>query len=98
MNVVFLKHINKLRECRCHPDALLVLDSLISLHENFLYDKGEIVLFLRILSFVQIHEDCYERCLSVGGKQCHHLILYSLNSLLDFFSKPHFNQLITICV
>ena len=86
-NIVLLKHINKLRECRCHPNSALILYTLISLSYHLFYNKCKVFFFLLILCFIQIHKYCNERSLTVGSHQSDHLILYCLYTLGDFLTK-----------
>ena len=60
-NVVFLQHIDELREGRRHPYAAFVLYALISLLQRLLNDNGEVFFLLFGTSLVQIHVDGHER-------------------------------------
>ena len=87
VDIVVLQHIDKLREGRSNPDALLIFDTLITLTQGFFYNKSQILLFLFVLCLVQIHEDGDERSLSVGGHQRYDLILNHLYAVFNLFPQ-----------
>ena len=88
MDIIFLKNIDKLRECRCDPYAGFVLDACISLSESFLDYHCKVFFLSFVLCLIEIHENRHKRSLSVGRKKCNHLILYGLHALCYLFSEP----------
>ena len=90
--VVLFKDIDKLRESRSNPNAVLVFDALIALLEGFFDYHGKVMLFLGVLGFSKIHEHCNKRRLTVGCKQSQHLVLNSLNSAAYLVLKPYFRR------
>ena len=96
VNVVLLQHINELGECRRDPNAAFVLYTLIALHQHFLDNQRQIVLFLLALGFIQVHKYRNKGRLTIGGQQRHHLILNGLHTAADLVTQAffhHFTQL-----
>ena len=94
MDIILLKHINKLRESGGYPNALLVFNALIALLQRFLDYHGKVVLLLGVLRFAKVHKHGYEGSLSVGGEQREHLILNGLNSAANLVFKADFRHLV----
>ena len=84
--VILFKYIYKLRESRGNPYSLLILNSLHTLIEHFLYHKGKVISDTTLRYFIQIHKYSNERCLTVGCHKGNNLILYNLNSSSNFFT------------
>ena len=89
MNVVLLKHVDKLRECGSNPHALFILYTLDTLIQNLLDDEGKVGSGLLVLRFTEVHKYGDKGCLSVGGKQCNNLILYTLYTAVYLFLKTY---------
>ena len=87
VDVVLLQHVDELGERRRDPHALLVLHALIPLKQHLLDDDRQIRPFLFAAGLAQIHEHRDERSLSVGGQQCHHLILDGLDAAADLLPQ-----------
>ena len=87
VDIVILQHVDQLREGRGDPDALFIFHALITLAQSLFYNKSQILLFLFVLCFVQIHEDGDERSLSVGGHQRDNLILNHLYAVFNLFPQ-----------
>ena len=94
--IILFKNINKLGECGCDPDTLLILNALVTLLEHFFYDKRKIFLFLLASCLVEIHKHSNERCLSVGGHKGYDLILNHLHTVLYFFAESLFGYLFDV--
>ena len=98
--VILLQHVNQLRECRCHPDSLLILHPLVALKQCLLDNHRQILFLLPVPRFIEVHKHSYKRSLSVGCHQCHNLILDSLNAAADLFFQTlihHFRNLFLCC-
>ena len=93
VNVVLFQHVDELGEGGRDPHALLVLHALITLLEHFFDDDGKVALFLLASCLVEVHENGDERCLTVGGEQCDHLILNGLHAAADLFAQTLFDDL-----
>ena len=87
MNVILVQYINQLREGRCDPYTLLVLDALHSLQQNLLDDSGQIISCLPLRHLLQIHEHGHKRSLSVTGHQRNQLVLNGLNTGTDLLTQ-----------
>ena len=96
VNVLLLKHIDQLREGRRHPDTLLVLHALDTLTERLLDDHREIVAFLVVLRFAEVHEDRHKRRLAVRREERHHLVLNRLDAAADFVAQAVLDDLIEL--
>ena len=94
MYIVLIQNIDELRECRCYPNTLLILNALHSLKKNFLDNLGKIFSGLAFRNLVQIHEHGYERSLSVTGHQGNQLVLNGLDTVADLCLQTILCQLI----
>ena len=92
MNVVFLQHVDELGEGRGNPDTLFIFHTLIALAQGFFDNQSQILLFLLVLCFVQVHEYGYEGSLSVGSHQGYHLILDHLDAVFHLFPQALFSD------
>ena len=79
-DIIILKNINKLWECRGNPNALFIFDTANSLRKSFLDNHCKVFFLLLVFSLVKIHKHCYKRSLTVCCKKCYNLILNSLNA------------------
>ena len=94
--VILFKYIYKLRESRGNPYSLLILNSLHTLIEHFLYHKGKVVSGTTLRHFIQIHKYSNERCLTVGCHKGNNLILYNLNTTSNFFTYSKLSNLFNL--
>ena len=92
MDIVFIQHVNELRESRGNPYALFILHALHSLAEHFFDNHGQVLPGLSVRHFVQIHEHGDERSLSVAGHEGNELVLDGLDARFDFFLQPSFHD------
>ena len=92
VNVVVFEDVDELGERRRDPHALFVLYALMPLAQNLLDNHREVVLFLLVFGFVEVHEHGDERRLTVGGKQRHYLILYRLDAPANFVAQAFFGD------
>ena len=93
MDIVFIQNINQLRESRGDPYALLILDALHALAEDFLNDHGQIFPGLSVRHFIQVHEHGDKRSLAVAGHEGDQLVLNGLDTGFDFFLQTAFGDL-----
>ena len=93
-DVVLVKHIDQLRECRGDPHALLVLDTLHTLNHHFLDDQSKVISRLSLRNLIEVHENSYKRSLTITGHQRDQLVLDRLNSALDLLSQTSLDNLI----
>ena len=93
-DVVLVKHIDQLRECRGDPHALLVLDTLHTLNHHFLDDQSKVISRLSLRNLIEVHENGYKRSLTITGHQRDQLVLDRLNSALDLLSQTSLDNLI----
>ena len=91
-DVVFLQHVDELRERRGDPHALFVLYAFIALTQHFFNDDGKVVLLLLRTRLVQVHEYGNERSLAIGGHKRYHLILDGLNATTNLIAQTAFNN------
>ena len=105
LNVVVLQYIDELGEGRGDPDTLLILHALHALLHDLLNNHGEVMLGLRVVDLVEVHEHGDEWGLSVGGHQCDDLILDSLDATLNLLPNAAFDNIeddglyiVTACV
>ncbi len=96
MNVIFIQHIDQLRESRGDIDTFLILDALHPLLEHFFNDHGKIFTRLAVFDFIQIHEHSHERSLAIGCHQGDDLILNRLHTILDFLVHTLLRNLINL--
>ena len=92
MNVVFLQHVDELGEGRSNPDALFIFHALIALAQGLFDNQSQILFFLLVLCFVQVHEYGHEGSLSVGSHQSYHLILDHLYAVFHLFPQALFSD------
>ena len=92
-DIIFLEHVNKLRERGGDPHALLVLHTLDALVERFFDDDGKVLLLLLGPCLAEVHEDRDKRRLSVRRHKRHDLILDGLHAAADLIAQPLFNDL-----
>ena len=85
MDIILLKNVNKLRECRCNIDTLFILHALDSLVQHLLNDCSKIGSCLAFRHLIEIHKYGNKRRLSVGRHQRNNLILDHLYATIDFF-------------
>ena len=96
VDVVLIQNIDELRECRCDPDTLLILDALNALSQHFLDDHREVISQLSFRHLIQIHIYCDERSLSVGRHERDDLILDHLNAAVDFLADAHLGDAVDL--
>ena len=92
-DIIFLEHVNKLRERGGDPHALLVLHAFNALVERLFDDDGKVLLLLLASSLAEVHEDRDKRRLSVRRHKRHDLILDGLHAAADLIAQPLFNDL-----
>ena len=93
VDVVFVQHVNELREGRGNPYALFILHTLHSLAEHFFDNHGQVFPGLSVGHFVQVHEHGDEGGLSVTGHEGDELVLDGLDAGFDFFLQAPFHNL-----
>ena len=91
-NIVLIQHIDKLRERRCDPDALFILDALHSLQHHFLDDHRKVISGPSLRNLVQIHKYRDKRSLSVTGHQGDKLVLDRLDAALNLLAQTAFGH------
>ena len=93
MDIVFIKDVDELREGRCDPYALFILDALHALAKDFFDDEGEVLPRLAVFDFIKVHEHGDEGRLSVAGHEGDELVLDGLDARLDLFLQAAFHDL-----
>ena len=96
MDIILLQHIDQFRECRCNVHTLLILHTLNSLVQHLLNDCCQVRLGLSLRHFIQIHEYCDKRRLSVCGHKCNDLILDHLHTAVNLFLNPKLCNLVDL--
>ena len=81
-NVVFVQHIQELRECRSDIVPRLILEPKDTLSQELLDEQRSFLLVFRII--IEVHKYAQERCLPVGIGHAVDLIIEGLNSIGDF--------------
>ena len=92
-DIIFLEHVNKLRERGGDPHALLVLHAFNALVERLLDDDGKVLLLLLRARLAEVHEDRDEWGLPVRRHKRHDLILNGLHAAADLIAQPLFHNL-----
>ena len=93
VNVIVLKHIDKLGERRGDPHAGFVLNALIALTKRLLHNHGKVVLLLGRTGLIEIHKDRHERRLAIRGHKGHDLILNRLDAATNLIAQAVLNDL-----
>ena len=79
-DIILVQHIDQLRERRCDPYALFILNALHALLQHFLDDQRKIISRLPLRNLIQIHENRHKWSLTVTGHQSDQLILNRLDT------------------
>ena len=93
-DVVFLEHIDELRERRGNPDACLVLHTLVALTKHFFDNHGQVALLFGSARLVEVHEHRDERRLAVGGHERDDLVLDGLHAAADFIAQASLDHFV----
>ena len=93
IDIVLIQCVDDLREGRCDPDTLLILDALHALLQDLLDDHREVITGLARRYLIEVHEHRNERCLTVTGHEGDHLILDGLYTTYDLFLQALFHDL-----
>ena len=82
---MFIKNINQFRECRCNIYISFIFYTFNSLTQNLFCNKSSF-LSIFIIRF-KIHEQRNKWRLTICSHQCIDLILDSLNTILNLFTR-----------
>ena len=93
IDIVLIQCVDDLREGRCDPDTLLILDALHALLQHLLDDHREVITGLTCRYLIEVHEHRNERCLAVTGHEGDHLILDGLYSTYDLLLQTLLHDL-----
>ena len=93
IDIVLIQCVDDLREGRCDPDTLLILDALHALLQHLLDDHREVITGLTRRYLIEVHEHRNERCLTVTGHEGDHLILDGLYSTYDLLLQTLLHNL-----
>ena len=85
VNIILFEYVNQLRECRCNPYTLLILDTSDTLMKHLLDNRYKILSCLTFRYLINIHKYCNKRCLSICCHKRDNLVLNYLNTTVNFF-------------
>ena len=86
VDIVFIQHINQLRECRSNIRTNFIFDTFDALLQRLFDNNSQVITSLTGRNLVQIHKHSDKRSLTIGCHQGNNLILNRLNTTRNLSS------------